>query len=128
MRKLVSSIWSGLGRSSAAPVGSSHLAASVLRGPVLWLLVSGGLLIAAIIIGTVVTVGEFRESTLRNSERELENTVLLLTRHFDQQFEDSEIITNDLIARMRFSEILSPDAFRGEMSGFDAHLVLKSRT
>ena len=35
-------------------------------------------------------VGEFRERALSNRERELENTVLLLSRHFDQQFEDTE--------------------------------------
>ena len=40
------------------------------------------------LLGTMVMVGEFRERALANSERELENTVLLLTRHFDQQFED----------------------------------------
>jgi hypothetical protein len=32
--------------------------------------------------------GNFRERALHNSERELENTVLLLARHFDQQLED----------------------------------------
>ena len=39
-------------------------------------------------------VGEFRERALSNSERELENTVLLLARHFDQQFEDSDIVAD----------------------------------
>ena len=49
-------------------------------------------------------VGEFRERALANSERELENTVLLLTRHFDQQFEDTEVIAADVIAQMQVSE------------------------
>ncbi len=39
-------------------------------------------------VGTMMMVGEFRERALSNHERELENTVLLLTRHYDQQFED----------------------------------------
>ncbi len=99
MRKLASSIWGAIGRLRTAPVGSYRSAASILRGPVLWLVLCGGFLIAAIIIGTVLTVGEFRESALRNSERELENTVLLLTRHFEQQFEDCEIIANELISQ-----------------------------
>ncbi len=72
-------------------------------------------------------VGEFRERALSNGERELENTVLLLTRHFDQQFEDSEIIANDLIAKMDFSGIASPEIFRSRMSTSDAHLMLKSK-
>ena len=54
-------------------------------------------------------VGEFRERALSNSERELENTVLLLTRHFDQQFEDSDIIASNLISQLRnFREWLRP--------------------
>ncbi len=128
MQKLASSIWGAIGKLRTAPVGSYHAAASILPGPVLWLVLCGGFLIAAIIIGTVLMVGEFRESALRNSERELENTVLLLTRHFDQQFEDCEIIANDLISKMRFSEIASPEAFKRQMSGPDAHLMLKSKT
>ena len=42
------------------------------------------LLIAAIGIGTTIAVGNFRERALGSSERQLENTVLLLARHFDQ--------------------------------------------
>ena len=91
------------------------------------LILCGVLLVVAIIIGTAVMVGEFRERALRNSERELENTVLLLTRHFDQQFEDCETITNDLISKMQFSAIASPEIFRSRMSTSDAHLMLKSK-
>jgi diguanylate cyclase (GGDEF)-like protein/PAS domain S-box-containing protein len=103
-------------------------AMSIRRGPALWLVLSGGLLIAAIAAGTTLVIGEFREQALGNSERELENTVLLLARHFDQQFEDCDVITSDLISKMRLSEIASPEAFKRRMSGFDAHLMLKSKT
>src|ERR1700690_1904464 len=124
MRKLASSIWGGVSMMPTAPI--AHAAATARRGPVLWLILCGSFLIAAIIIGTVLAVGEFRESALRNNERELENTVLLLTHHFDQQFEDCEIITNDLISKMQVSEIASPEAFKSQLSGFAAHLVLNS--
>ena len=50
-------------------------------------------------------VGNFRERALDNSERELENTVLLLARHFDQQLDDFGVVQNDLIAYMRSSGI-----------------------
>ena len=103
MRRLVSSLWGGFGMPRTTAVGSHHIATSIRPDPVLWLILCGGLLVAAIIVGTAVMVGEFRERALSNSERELENTVLLLTRHFDQQFEDSEIIANDLISQMQFS-------------------------
>ena len=99
---------------------------TTIQGPVLWLTVCGGLLVSAIFVGTITTVGMFRERALRNSERELENTVRLLTRHFDQQFEDSETIAKDMVTRMRLSEIASAEDFRKRMSGYAAHLELKS--
>ncbi|MDP3077773.1 EAL domain-containing protein [Bradyrhizobium sp.] len=123
MQKSNSGRWGGL----AKAIGSHGLFASMRQGPILSLILCGGLLVATIIVGTMMMVGEFRERALTNSERELENTVLLLTRHFEQQFEDSEIVANDVIARMQFSEIDSPETFRIWMSSHDAHLILKSK-
>ena len=65
------------------------------------LILGGVLLIAAITIGTTIMAGNFRERALRNSERELENTVLLLARHFDQQLEDFGAVQEDLVAHMQ---------------------------
>ncbi|MDP3691584.1 EAL domain-containing protein [Bradyrhizobium sp.] len=122
MRKLASGVWG----SFAEAIGSRRILTSS-RGPIFSLILCGGLLVAAIVVGTMVMVGEFRERALTNSERELDNTVLLLTRHFDQQFEDTEIIASDVIARMKFSEIASAETFRTWMSSHDAHLILKSK-
>ena len=108
-------------------VGSHPIATSIRPDPVFWLILCGGLLVTAIILGTAVMVGEFRERALSNSERELENTVLLLTRHFDQQFEDSVFIANNLISQMQISGIASPELFRSQMSTPDAHLTLQSK-
>src|SRR5947208_13631443 len=97
-----------------------HLAATI-RGPVLWLTLCGGLLVAAIFVGTIVMTGEFRERALRNSERELENTVLLLARHFDQQFEDSDTLADDVISRLQISGITSIREFRKHAASSDDH-------
>ncbi len=75
------------------------------RDPIMWLIICGCVLVAAIILGTIMMVGEFRERAIANSERELENAVLLLTRHFDQQFDDTEVIAADFIAQMKVSQI-----------------------
>src|SRR5690349_21315600 len=77
------------------------------RDPVVWLVACGVLLIAGIIVGTVAAVGGFRERALANSERELENTVLLLTRHFDQQFDDYQTLASETLARLDFSRFAS---------------------
>ena len=72
-------------------------------------------------------VGEFRERAIANSERELENTVRLLTRHFDQQFDDTEVIAADVIREMQVSRTETAAAFREKMSTFDAHEMLRSK-
>jgi len=100
---------------------------ATFRGPVLWLTVCGVLLVAAIFAGTVMMVGEFRERALANGERELENTVLLLARHFDQQLEDFEVAQKDLITFVRSSLITTTEHFRRRMSSEDIHLMLKSK-
>ena len=104
MRQLANSIWGGLEK-AREPRQPGLITSSPRFGATrcLWLILCGSFLIAAIVIGTAVMVGEFRERALSNSERELENTVLLLTRHFDQQLEPVEIITNDLISKMQSS-------------------------
>ena len=71
------------------------------------------LLIAAIAIGATIMAGNFRDRALDNSKRELENTVLLLSRHFDQQLEDFGAVQNDLIAYMRSTGVDSPNNSSG---------------
>jgi len=100
---------------------------SIRGGPIRWLILGGLFLIAAITIGTTIAAGNFRERALNSSERELENTVLLLARHFDQQLEDFEVIQEDLIAYMRSSGITSREDYKRRMSGQDIHLMLKAK-
>ena len=70
------------------------------RNPIRWLVACGILLIAAIVIGTAVMVSNFRDHALESSKRELENTVLLLAHHFDQQLEDAAVPLNDIIVQI----------------------------
>ena len=93
-------------------INSLKLTPAVRGGPIRWLILGGILLIAAIAIGATLMAGNFRERALRNSERELENTVLLLARHFDQQLGDFEVIQKDLIAFMRSNGIATPENYK----------------
>ncbi|MFK4490854.1 EAL domain-containing protein [Bradyrhizobium sp. USDA 336] len=120
MRQVFASVAAGMSR--AARNGWEALAR---RGPVLWLTLCGVFLVAGIFIATAVAIGEFRERTLANRERELENTVKLIARHFDQQFEDSEVVAADLIGQMNLPEITSPATFRERMSGPAANQMLR---
>ncbi|WP_430649702.1 EAL domain-containing protein [Bradyrhizobium retamae] len=114
------------GMKARTAAAGRHLAATI-RGPVLWLTLCGGLLVAAIFVGTIMMAGEFRERALVNSERELQNTVLLLTRHFDQQFEDSDTLADDVISRLQISGIGSEEEFRQRVASAEAHEILRSK-
>lgn len=108
-------------------ISSLRIASTFRGGPIRWLIVGGAFMIAAIAIGATVMAGNFRERALRNSERELENTVLLLARHFDQQLEDLQVVQKDLIAFMRSNGIATAENYKRRMSGHDIHLMLKSK-
>ena len=111
-------------------VGSASLfdfKSPVSGSPIRWLVICGALLIATIAIGTACAVGNFRDRALASSERELENTVLLLTRHFDQQLEDFTVIQKDVIAQIKRVGIKTPDDFRAQMGSSEWHEVLKAR-
>jgi hypothetical protein len=96
-------------------------------GPIRWLMLGGMLLIAAIAIGATLMAENFRERALRNSQRELENTVLLLAHHFDQQLQDFEVVQKDLITFMRSNGIATVENYRRRMSTEEIHLMLKSK-
>jgi diguanylate cyclase (GGDEF)-like protein len=115
------------GRPGGADAGGSMALAPVRRSPIHWLILCGVLLIAAIAIGTAVMVGNFRERALSSSERELENTVLLLARHFDQQLGDAEVIQDSLVEYIYTAGIGTPEDYRRRMSGEDVHLMLKAK-
>src|SRR5713226_2020887 len=95
--------------------------------PIRWLVLGGVFLIAAITIGTTIMAGNFRERALNSSKRELENTVLLLARHFDKQLEDFTVIQKDAIRQIQLTGITSSDIFRGQMATLEWHEVLRVR-
>src|SRR6266576_2532622 len=104
------------------------LRASVRGGPIRWLVAGGLFLIAAITIGTTIMAGNFRERALNSSKRELENTVLLLARHFDQHLEDFTVVQRLVVAQIEVVGITSSDIFKGEMATLEWHEVLRVRS
>jgi len=101
--------------------------ASVRGGPIRWLVIGGLFLIAAITIGTTIMAGNFRDRALNSSKRELENTVMLLARHFDQQFSDFGAIQQDLVTFIQSAGIDSTESFKRRMSSADINSMLKAK-
>jgi len=100
---------------------------SVRGGPIRWLVFGGLSLIVAIAVGATIMAGKSRERSLQSSERELENTVMLLARHFDQQFHDLGAIQQDLAGFVKSANIDSSERFKRLMSSEDIHTMLKAK-
>ena len=113
---------------NSGPTGVAHRSVSAFdrQNPLIWLTLGGLLLIATILAGTVLAVSNFRDRALNNSERELENNVLLLARHFDRELHEFEAVQEDVVRRMELLEISSLDAFRREMSRKEFHTNLEA--
>ena len=95
-------------------------------GPIRWLIGGGVFLIAAIAIGTVTMVDNFRERALSTNERELQNTVQLISRHFDQQIEDFTLVLKDIATRIHASGT-SSETLRGQLSTLEWHEELRTK-
>jgi PAS domain-containing protein len=93
-----------------------------IRGIVL----CGMVLIVGIAVATALMIGSFRDRALLASTHELESTVQLLSRHFDQQFEDYADAQARLAVRLAVSEIATPDEFKDRMSTFAVHTLLEA--
>ena len=112
--------------SEAAHHRESDAAKANGRNPLNLLILGGILLIAAIAVGTSFTIVTFRQRALANSERELQNTVLLLSRHFDRELDNLDSLERDLIQRMKLAGTGTPEAFKRALSGEDAHATLQA--
>src|SRR5271170_2116580 len=96
--------------------GEAHRDRSASTNPLNWL----------ILVGTSVTISSFRQRALDKSERELENTVLLLARDFDEKLDDFEAVQKDLVRRWQSTGVDTPEAFKRQMSGEDVHRALQT--
>ena len=126
MRKFASGIQLATIKLMQATAILSFVRRFVSGNPIRWLILGGALLIAAITIGTTIMAGNFRERALNSRERELENTVLLLARQFDQHLDDFTIVEKDLAAQIQ-STGSTPETLRGKLATFEWHEVLKTK-
>ena len=101
--------------------------AATRRNPVRWLIATGILLLTGIVLAATTTIISFRDSTLETHRRELENRLVLLTRHYEQEFSDLERIQHDITAQLRLAGVASPEQFKQYMKSYDEHLRLKAR-
>lgn len=109
MRRLFSSGGS-IDRSGGSIEMENHVAGESpsRRDPIRWLIGCGIVLIAAIVVGTTMMVSSFRDRAITNSNRELENAVQLLTRHFVKNWRNSRSSKMSLQPKCRtFARLMS---------------------
>ena len=92
-----------------------------------WLILSAAMLVIAIMLGTGYFALQYRERALEVAERELSNSALLLSRHFDQQLSDLQHVHDDVVASMRVDGVDTADAFEKRMSTLSAHEMLRTK-
>ncbi|MGH6755104.1 MAG: PDC sensor domain-containing protein, partial [Bradyrhizobium sp.] len=96
-------------------------------GVVQWLILCAAAMVVAIMVGTGYFALQFRERALEVAERELNNTALLLSRHFDQQLSDLQHVHDDVVSYMRADQVATSDEFEKKMSTLSAHEMLRSK-
>ena len=96
-------------------------------GAIQWLVLCGGALVLAIALGTAYLALQYRERAIEGAERELTNTSLLLSRHFDQQLSDLQHVHEDIITYVREGGLDTAESFEKQMSLLSTHEMLRTR-
>jgi diguanylate cyclase (GGDEF)-like protein len=91
-----------------------------------YLILCGVTLIAAIVIGTAIMVGNLRERALLEGERELKNTALILAEQIDRTFQGIDLVQSSILERIQSLGIASSEDYTRRMSGEDVHQMLKA--
>ena len=99
----------------------------IRMGAIQWLILSAAALVIAIALGTGYFALEYRERALEVAERQLNNTALLLSRHFDQRLSDLQHVHDDVLASMRADGVDTADQFEKKMSTLSAHEMLRAK-
>jgi diguanylate cyclase (GGDEF)-like protein len=94
--------------------------------PIRYLILCGVILIAAIIIGTAIMVGSFRNRAMADSERELKNTALILAEQIDRAFQALDRVQRSVIERIQWLGVASSEDYARQMSGENVQQMLKA--
>ncbi len=100
---------------------------SVSHNPIYWVIGTGVLLVCAVVFGTVLMVLTFRDRAIESSKHDLDNTVALLARHFDHQFDELARIRKGVSAHLSKNGIVSAQSFSDQGYSHDTHLMLKAQ-
>jgi diguanylate cyclase (GGDEF)-like protein len=103
------------------------LSARPRRGPIPALALCGGILVIAIAVATAMAVYASRDRAVTAAKRELENSALLVSRHFEQVLTDFIFVQKAIAAEIELEQIDTPEEFREKMGTHFIHRMLASK-
>jgi diguanylate cyclase (GGDEF)-like protein len=112
---------------ASAPPALVRALSRMKLGAIQWLILGAAVAVIAIMLGTGYFALQYRERALEVAERDLNNTALLLSRHFDQRLNDLQHVHDDVLAAIRADGIDTADAFERKMSTLAAHEMLRAK-
>jgi PAS domain S-box-containing protein len=95
--------------------------------PIRYLFACGFLVAITIAVATALTVNNFRERALADTERELKNTALSLADQIERKFEAINLVQASIVEPLRSLGVSTPEDFDRLMSGEDVHHALKHK-
>jgi len=107
-----------------APFGTSRIGRS---RPILLLVLGCTVVAAAVTVTMVLLLSNLRERAIADSERELQNTALILAAQTDRAFQALDLVESSVIERMQSLGIVSSEDFDRLMSTYDTYVVLKDK-
>jgi diguanylate cyclase (GGDEF)-like protein len=108
----------------AGPFGTSRSANS---RPILLLVLGCIVVAAAVTVTAVLVLSNLRDRAIADSERELQNTALILAAQTDRAFQAVDLVESSVIERMESLGIVSRGDFDRGLSTYDTHVVLKDK-
>jgi diguanylate cyclase (GGDEF)-like protein/PAS domain S-box-containing protein len=91
-----------------------------------YLIACGLLFVTAIAVVTTLTVENFKNRALADSQRELKNTALILSQQIDRSFQAIELVEKSVAVKVQSLGIASSEDFVRNMSRQDVQLMLKA--
>jgi signal transduction histidine kinase/DNA-binding response OmpR family regulator len=96
-------------------------------GP-LWLLYAcTGLIVAILVGGFLASVLDLRETTLRNTERNLHNVSITLAEQANRAFQSLDLVMSDLNEFMMTQGVVDSTTYRQKMAGEPIHQMLREK-
>lgn len=95
------------------------------KAPIRWLVVTGAMMILLVAGGTALVAESLRTRALQAERRNLANTALLLSKHFDQDIQESAEVPDDASRAIDHASRADVGGFRGELATLHVHELLR---